>query len=125
MQITTKAGTLLAGAVLAAVALAGCGSAESTPQPSEAVTAAPTVERGEDAYLAAAENRLDIAIDTEGSFEQYPEMRQAALDVSTKTCALLAEGKTEADIFATLDSADESVLDVMRYWITAASVYVC
>lgn len=125
MQITTKAGALLSGALLAAVALAGCGSAESTPKPSEAVTAAPTVERGEDAYLAAAENRLDIAIDTEGSFEQFPEMRQAALDVSTKTCARLAEGQTEADIFATLASDDERVLDVMRYWITAASVYVC
>lgn len=125
MQITTKAGALLASAALAALALSGCGSADSAPKPSEAVTASPTVEDGFDAYMQAAENRLDIALDTEDSFEQYPDMRDVAVSVSTKTCTLLDEGKTEADIFATLGTDDEAAVDVLRYWITAASVYVC
>lgn len=117
MKITTKTGVLLAGAVLAAAALAGCGSADSAPKPSEAVTAPSTVLMGEDAYLDAA--------DIDGSFETYPEMKTAALEVATKTCALVAEGQTEADIFETLSSPDEAVIDVMRYWITAATTYVC
>lgn len=125
MQITTKAGVLLSGALLAAVALTGCGSAQSAPTPSEAVTAPPTPEHGIDAYLAAAEHRLDVALDTEDSFTAYPEMEDAAREVATKTCALVDEGKTEADIFETLGDDDPDAVRVMRYWITAATVYVC
>lgn len=125
MQIITKAGVLLAGAALAVGALAGCSSTQSAPKPSESVTASPSVAMGEDAYLGAAENRLDIELDTEGSFEQYPEMRDTALVVLSKTCELTAQGQTEVDIFATLDSQDEAAVDVLRYWITAATTYVC
>lgn len=86
-------------------------------QPTEATT-------GEVAYLAAAEHRLDLALGVRGSFDADPSLKDAALEVARLTCDILSDGATEADIFAALD-VDPSIADVARYWITAASVYVC
>lgn len=126
VRLTPKE-TLAALAVGLAFGLAGCGTTGAAPEPS---TPEPTVSAavtGEAAYLDAAEAQLDRAIEIDGSFEQFPEMRAVALDVAATSCDLQAEGLTDAEMYDRLgqSGADEKVLAVLRYWITAATTYVC
>ena len=123
VKLTPKE-TLVALVLGLSLALAGCGT---TPTPTETPEPAATAVVGEEAYLDAAEVQLDRAIGTEGSFEQYPEMRDVALDVAATSCDLQAEGLSEVDMFDRLSASggDEAVIDVLRYWITAATTYVC
>lgn len=114
----------LAGALGVALGVSGCASTAYAPDASPSVTAA---ESGEAAYIAAAEQRLDVALDRDDSFVSYPEMRTAALEVAAATCDLQSQGVTEAEMFDEIakQSNDENVLAVLRYWITAATTYVC
>lgn len=123
VKLTPKE-TLVALVLGLSLALAGCGT---TPKPTETPEPAATAVVGEEAYLDAAEVQLDRAIGAEGSFEQYPEMRDAALEVAATSCDLQAEGVTDAEMYDRLAASggDEAVIDVLRYWITAATTYVC
>lgn len=120
MKTMHRAAMLLAGATLAAAALSGCSGTPDAPE-----TSAPPYAMGEDAYLTAAESRLNAELGIKDSFTAHPDLKQVALDIAEETCALVATGVTEADIYATLDSENDAAVKVMRYWIAAATTYVC